>query len=117
MQQTKSNINILLDDLLLQSSDRASSPERTLFLAVILQALLDATKPSYEGESEQSELDRRSAKAWFSASVGVTAKDFTDVCDLAGVNAAYTKQFAFKVIHSGEVTFIRKRINALLTHD
>ena len=116
MQETKSNINILLDDLI-QNSEQSSSPERTLFLAVILQALLDATKPSYEGESEQSELDRRSAKAWFSASVGVTSKDFTDVCDLAGVNATYTKQFAYKVIHSGEVTFIRKRINALLTHD
>jgi|TARA_R110002020_G_C16159885_1_gene763320 hypothetical protein len=111
-----SDINILLDDLVINSS-QSSSPERTLFLAVILQALLDATKPQYTGEAEQSDNDRRSAQAWFSSSVGVTAKDFSDVCDLAGVDVGYTKQFAFKVIQSGEVTFIRKRINALLTHD
>jgi hypothetical protein len=111
-----SDINILLDDLIINSS-QSSSPERTLFLAVILQALLDATKPTYNGEAEQSDLDRRSAQAWFSSSVGVTAKDFSDVCDMAGVNVSYTKQFAYKVLQSGEITFIRKRINALLTHD
>lgn len=116
MSAVKSEIHILLDDFL-ENSAESSSPERTLFLAVILQALLDATKPSYTGESEQSELDRRSARAWFSASVGVTAKDFSDVCDLAGVDVMYTKEFAYKIIHSQEVTFIRKRINALLTHD
>ena len=52
-----SDINILLDDLIINSS-QSSSPERTLFLAVILQALLDATKPTYNGEAEQSEVHK-----------------------------------------------------------
>ena len=91
--------------------------EKTLFLAVILQALLDATKPSYEGEPEQSDLDRRAAKAWFFASVGVTAEDYVDVCDAAGVDPEYTRSFAYKIIESGEIDFVRKRINALLSHE
>lgn len=110
-----SNIDILLDDLV-QTSRDSTSNERTLFLAVILQALLDATKPEYIGEPEQSELDRRQAKAWFFASVGVTSKDFNEVCELAGVDPEYTRTFAYKIIESKEVNFVRKRINALLTH-
>lgn len=108
-------IDLILDDAF-QLNYQNSNTERTLFLAVILQALLDATKPQYNGEPEQVELDRRQAKAWFSASVGVTAQDFTDVCDLAGVDPEYTREFAFKIFESKEVNFVRKRINTLLTH-
>ena len=93
-----------------------SSPEKTLYLAVILQALLDATKPSYNGEPEHAVLERDRALAWFFASVGVTAEDFTEVCDSAGVNPEYMRQFAFRVLKSGEVDFVRKRINAILGH-
>jgi hypothetical protein len=88
---------------------------KTLYLAVILQALLDATKPQYTGEPEQSDIDRRQAKAWFFASVGVTAEDFVEVCDTAGVDPDYTRSFAYKIIETKEIDFIRKRINALLT--
>tara|TARA_R110000803_G_scaffold92391_2_gene159864 strand:+ start:120 stop:464 length:345 start_codon:yes stop_codon:yes gene_type:complete len=112
---TETNINIILDDLV-TTSLRSPSSEKTLFLAVILQALLDATKPQYSGEPEQSGLDRRSAKAWFTASAGVTAQDFITVCDLAGVDPSYTRTFSYKIIESKEVVFVRKRINALLTH-
>ena len=115
-EMTDTNISLILDDFV-SSSSESSSPEKVLFLAVILQAILDATKPYYQGEPEQSELDRRSARAWFSASIGVTAKDFETVCDLAGVDPAYTRSFAYKIIETKEVKFIRKRINALLTHN
>jgi hypothetical protein len=109
-----SNITIELEQTF--ALDGSLNPEKTLFLAVILQALLDATKEEYEGEPAQSLLDRRAAKAWFFASVGVTAQDFRDVCDMAGVDPDYTKTFAYKIIESKEITFIRKRINALLSH-
>ena len=96
--------------------DKDTAGERVLFLSVILQALLDATKPEYNGEPDTATLDRDQATAWFFAKVGVTAKDFETVCELAGVDAPYTRDFAYKVLKSGEITFIRKRINTLLTH-
>lgn len=92
------------------------TPEKALFLTVILQALLDATKPSYSGEPDTAVLERDRAIAWFFASVGVTAEDFKTVCDYAGVEPEYMRDFAFKVLKSGEVEYVRKRINAVLGH-
>ena len=43
---TDTNISLILDDFV-SSSAESSSPEKVLFLAVILQAVLDATKPYY----------------------------------------------------------------------
>jgi glutaminase len=103
---------VLIDEIINENS----SSEKTLFLCVILQALLDATKPSYEGEPDSSIIERDRAVAWFFASVGVTAEDFTAVCDFAGVNPVYMREFAFKVLRSGEVEYVRKRINAVLGH-
>jgi glutaminase len=103
---------VLIDEII---NDNPSS-EKTLFLCVILQALLDATKPSYDGEPDSSIHERDRAVAWFFASVGVTAEDFTAVCDFAGVNPVYMREFAFKVLRSGEVEYVRKRINAVLGH-
>ena len=93
-----------------------SCVERELFLAVILQALLDATKEAYEGEPDEAVEDRRAATHWFFCSVGVTSQDFKDVCELAGVDSEYTRTFAHKIIRTGEVKFVRKKINALLAH-
>lgn len=107
-----SSINLFVDFM----SDEESSKEQTLFLSVILQALLDATKPSYTEEPMESVQHRDRATAWFFASVGVTAEDFNTVCDLAGVNPNYCREFAFKVLKSGEIQYVRKRINALLSH-
>jgi hypothetical protein len=90
--------------------------EKALFMTVILQALLDATKPSYDGEPDTAVLERDRAVAWFFASVGVTAEDFNTVCDYAGIDPAYMRDFAFKVLKSGEVDYVRKRINAVLGH-
>ena len=93
-----------------------SSPERILFMTVILQALLDASKPSTKNESERAKLDRIHAQAWFFASVGVTAEDFTTVCDMAGIDPQYTRSFAYKVIRSKEVEYTRKKINSILSN-
>jgi glutaminase len=103
---------IVIDEII----NEVTTPEKTLFLCVILQALLDATKPSYMGEPDSSVLERDRAVAWFFASVGVTSEDFTVVCDYAGVDPSYMRDFAFKVLKSGEVEYVRKRINAVLGH-
>ena len=50
-----------------------------MFLGVVLQAMLDATKPENNRESNESKTPRDAAKAWFFASVGVTAEDFSTV--------------------------------------
>ena len=72
-----------------------SSPERTLFLCVILQALLDASKRAYNG---------------------TTAEDFEEVCTNAGVDPDYMRDFAVKVLKTGEIEYVRRRINAILGH-
>jgi len=104
------NVEHLLDKQL-------QSPERVLFLSVILQALLDATKPETNREPEEEKLARLLAKAWFFASVGVTSEDFVNICDLAGISPVDMRSFAFKVLRSKEIKYIRKRINRVLTHE
>ena len=69
--------------------------------------MLDATKPEHNKESHES----------IFASVGVTAEDFYTVCDIAGVDPDYVRTFAYKVIKSKEILYVRKRINAVLTFD
>jgi hypothetical protein len=106
------------EDFLIQTEmmlQNPSSSERVLFLSVVLQAILDATKPKTQNEPEEESLARRSATAWFFASVGVTAQDFTDVCEMAGLDPPALRSFAFKVLKSKEIKFIRKRINTILS--
>ena len=91
-----------------------SSSERLLFLAVILQALLDATKPKAKNEIDTSIFARDRATAWFFAKVGVTCENFEYVCDNADVNPGYVREFAFKVLKSKEIDYVRKRINKIL---
>ena len=79
--------------------------------------MLDATKPEHLKESKESIVSRNNAKAWFFASVGVTSEDFSTVCDVAGVDPAYVRSFAYKVLKSKEIKYVRKRINAVLTCD
>jgi len=97
--------------------NKTISPEQIMFLGVVLQAMLDATKPENNRESIESKTARDAAKAWFFASVGVTAEDFSTVCDIAGVDAEYVRSFAFKVLKSKEIKYVRRRINAVLTFD
>jgi hypothetical protein len=107
----KTNIFIDVDSFV----DSVNSPEKTLFLTVILQALLDASKPSTTNESERAKVDRERGRAWFNATVGVTAEDFVIICDMAGVDPAYTREFAHKVLTSKEVDYVRKKINTILS--
>jgi len=112
-----SKISIDLKDQLEVLSDGPSGDQnRLLFMAVVFQAMLDATKPEVENESAEAVLERSRSRAWFFAETGVTATDFVTVCDLAGLDYRQVRSFAHQVIHTDEVTFIRKKINAILNH-
>jgi|TARA_R110000787_G_scaffold146605_1_gene260358 hypothetical protein len=91
-----------------------SSPERILFLSVIFQALLDATKEKTIVESSDVSIERARAAAWFFCSVGVTCDNFEYVCESAGMDAEFTRSFALKVINSKEIKYVRQRIKRVL---
>ena len=91
-----------------------SSPEKLLFLSVIFQALLDATKEKTKVESSRTSVERANARAWFFCSVGVTCDNFEYICESAGMDAEYTRSFAIKVINSKEIKYVRQRIRRVL---
>tara|TARA_R100001440_G_C2473048_1_gene112009 strand:+ start:364 stop:666 length:303 start_codon:yes stop_codon:yes gene_type:complete len=99
----KKTIDIFLD----VDINNKESPERGLFLSVILQALLDAT-------NKKSKVNKDRAIAWFFCSVGVTCDNFEQICENAGLNPSYTRSFAYKVIHSPDIKYVRQRIKKML---
>ena len=99
----KKTIDIFLDI----EYNKKELPERGLFLSVILQALLDAT-------NKKSKVHRDRAIAWFFCSVGVTCDNFEQVCDHVGLSPTYTRSFAYKVIHSPDLKYVRQRIKKML---
>lgn len=109
----KEKNNIIFTEYL-QKSESSSTPEKLLFLAVILQALLDATKPKEKKESETSIVARDQAQAWFFATVGVCCTNFETVCENAGLEPGYVRSFAYKVIKYKQIKYVRKRINKIL---
>ena len=90
------------------------NPHRSLYLAVILQAVLDMTKPEETKESSDIRLQRDQANAWGFASVGVTCENFEDTCALAGIEPGVIRTFAINVTKSGDVNGVRRRITSLL---
>ena len=96
-----------LEVSVLADTHKEESAERKLFLAVIFQALLDAT-------NKKSKVHRDRAIAWFFCSVGVTCDNFEQVCDHAGLSPTYTRSFAYKVIHSPDLKYVRQRIKKML---
>ena len=51
----KTTVNFVVEEDVFKER---STPEQTMYMCVILQALLDATKPTYKGEPEASILER-----------------------------------------------------------
>jgi len=94
---------------------RKADPEQLLFMSVILQAMLDATKPITPKESEEAVAAREASMSWFFCSVGMNVDDFMTVCDIADLDPNYVRSFAYKVLRSKEIEFVRKRINTVLT--
>ena len=92
----------------------STTAERTLFLAVILQALLDATqKDSNDLESCKY---KREAILWFTTKHGKKKDDFEYICELAEIDSNYMRKVALEILTSKRTTFIRSHINAILTH-
>ena len=89
-------------------------PYKSLYLAVILQAILDITKPENKRESTYIKLQRDQAHAWVFASIGVTCDNFEDTCALAGIEPGMVRTFALNVINSGDINEVRRKINTLL---
>ena len=99
----KKTIDIFLD----VEFNNKESHERGLFLSVILQAILDAT-------SKKSKVNKDRAISWFFCSVGVTCDNFEQICQHAGLSPSYTRSFAYKVIHSPDIKYVRQRIKKML---
>jgi hypothetical protein len=97
--------------LKLKSKD--NEEERTLYLAVILQALLDATLSSTVTSLSDVNVIKRQANAWFFSSTKIS--DFEDVCDLAGIDPDYTRTLADKVIKSNKIKILRRRLYTILS--
>tara|TARA_R110002050_G_scaffold279325_1_gene425866 strand:+ start:93 stop:410 length:318 start_codon:yes stop_codon:yes gene_type:complete len=89
-------------------------PYKSLYLAVILQAILDISKPEDNRESTYIKLQRDQAHAWVFASIGVTCENFEDTCALAGVEPGVVRTFALNVINSGDIYEVRRKINTFL---
>jgi len=89
------------------------SPEQLLFLAVVYQALLDATKLHRHNDSEEVKRNRREAARWLTIEHGTTATDFEEVCFLAGIEPYSTRSFVKKIFNK-KIKFERKRINVLI---
>ena len=68
-----------------------SSPERTLWLNVILQFLMDLTT---KGKSDDATKRRSAAQRYYTKEACVTAQDFEDVCALGGVSPEYVRSRA-----------------------
>ena len=97
-----------------QNMVSSTSAERTLFLAVILQALLDATQK--DTNDLESSKYKREAILWFTTKYGKKKEDFEYICELADVDSNYMRKVALEILTSKRTTFIRSHINAILTH-
>jgi len=83
-------------------------PERRLYLAVIIQALLDAS-------TRRNKINKDRAIAWFFCSIGVTCDNFEFVCDNAGIDPSSVRGFAYDVINSKKKPNFRYRIYQILS--
>tara|TARA_R110000744_G_scaffold64076_3_gene131907 strand:+ start:626 stop:979 length:354 start_codon:yes stop_codon:yes gene_type:complete len=105
----------LLDDFIDNKSMRSSvtyNKSHSLFMGVILRALLDATKPELIRESSRIKVDRQAAKAWFFASSGVTCDNFEMICDEAGVTPNVMRTITKEILNYEDVKEVRKKINS-----
>ena len=107
MYKPKKNEELFIDPIV--QFDR-EVPERRLYLAVILQALLDATNIS-------NIVTRDKAKRWFFCSVGVTCDNFEFICDSANIDSSSVRGFAYEVINSETKPNFRYRIYQILSEN
>jgi hypothetical protein len=83
-------------------------PERGLYMAIILQALLDATHKSNESIAKR-------ARAWFFCSVGVTCNNFEFICENANIDAGSVRSYAYEAIHSEQAPNFKYKIYQIMS--
>ena len=88
--------------------------DKTLHLAIVLQALLDLSKPKEPNESLETVLHRDQASAWVFCSIGVTCENFESTCELAGLEPEAVRSFAVKTVTSENINDIRRKLNSFL---
>lgn len=79
-------------ELLIQTE--TTTPTQSLWLAVVHQAILDATNNAHGESSASREYFLRAATAWLSRN----SRDFQDVCVMAGLNPDDLKERASSAI-------------------
>jgi len=89
----------------------------SLFMGVILRALLDVSKPSTSVETSSIKVDRLAARSWFFATSGVTCENFEYVCDIAGINPMAMRSVATKVLQRKDISNVRKEINSFFNRE
>ena len=87
---------------------------KSLYFAVVLQAILDTIKPIAAKEDSLITLHRDQAKSWIFASVGVTCENFEDICTMAGLEPVMVRTFTLNAIKSGDTDEVRRKINSVL---
>ena len=95
-------------------SEYTTTPQQTLYLAVVLQAIVDAAKPVIKGEPSSITHQRNEAHAWFSASIGTTRDDFEIICSYAGLSPTNVRTFALTIIESEDTEDVRRKFQSLL---
>lgn len=96
-----------LGPLVQEEEEKASNipPQQYLFIAVIRQAIADATAPDPDIQDidvrKKKEAHRRQARAVIFSNATVTSEYFRDLCDLAGV----------------EVSVIRRRVSDMIRNN
>ena len=91
-----------------------AEPNRSLYLAVIIRAILDASKPQTDDESSSITTYREESHRWLFKDVGVTSKDFIEICELAGLPSEKVRSLAFNVINSGDIQNERDKLYKFL---
>jgi len=88
---------------------------KKLYVSIIFQALMDLTKLNTSITDTSISINRSSAYSWFFTTIGGTAKDFEEICDNAGLEPTFIRNFAYEVMDSGEDIDVKKRITQFFT--
>jgi hypothetical protein len=87
---------------------------RSLYISVVLQAILDLSKPKSETEDSSVQVYRDQAHSWIFKDVGVTCEDFEEICFYAGLEPTVVRKFATNVINSKDINNVRRKFQSLL---
>ena len=83
---------------------------RKLYTSVIFQALMDLTKLNTSVTDTSVSVTRGNAHAWFFPTSGETAIDFEEICDNAGLDPMFVREFAYSVVNQKGNKNVKKRI-------